>query len=317
MMPTSTKGILGHFYEPADALAAAAKVRDAGWKHFDFLTPFPIHGMEDAMGQKKSWIPYVTAVLALVRHPLRPGPPELRDGLGLADELRRQAVRGVAGVHPDHLRGDGLLGGARQRGRRDRRREDGHDSAAAADAREDRRDRSTGSCSGSPRQTRSGMPPRPSVSCGRSAPTGCGSSTCKEAPMRNIARALAPVALIVWLAGCDVGLPAGTDAPPRGEPPRHDRPAEAEAAAEGPLRRPAHRPHGAPGRDRGCRRDSVSVRAERGRPGGRRAGQPAPADARRARSRPVRLRARLHRLPRAEGRRRRSRHGALPEAARA
>ena len=64
MMPTSTKGILGHFYEPADALAAAAKVRDAGWKHFDFLTPFPIHGMEDAMGQKKSWIPYVTGVLA-------------------------------------------------------------------------------------------------------------------------------------------------------------------------------------------------------------------------------------------------------------
>ena len=65
MMPTSTQGILGHFYEPADALAAAAKVRDAGWKHFDFLTPFPIHGMEAAMGQKKSWIPYVTAVLAL------------------------------------------------------------------------------------------------------------------------------------------------------------------------------------------------------------------------------------------------------------
>ena len=45
MMPISTKGILGHFCEPAEALAAAAKVRDAGWKHFDFLTPFPIHGM--------------------------------------------------------------------------------------------------------------------------------------------------------------------------------------------------------------------------------------------------------------------------------
>ncbi len=65
MTPTSTTGILGHFYEPADALTAAAKVRDAGWRHFDFLTPFPIHGMEDAMGQKRSWIPYVTAVLAL------------------------------------------------------------------------------------------------------------------------------------------------------------------------------------------------------------------------------------------------------------
>ncbi len=65
MTPTSNKGVLGHFCEPADALAAAAKVRDAGWKHFDFLTPFPIHGMEDAMGQKRSWIPWVTLVLAL------------------------------------------------------------------------------------------------------------------------------------------------------------------------------------------------------------------------------------------------------------
>ncbi|HQR45368.1 MAG TPA: DUF3341 domain-containing protein [Thermoanaerobaculia bacterium] len=65
MMPTSTKGILGYFCEPSEALAAAAKVRDAGWKHFDFLTPFPIHGMEEAMGQKRSWIPYVTGLLAL------------------------------------------------------------------------------------------------------------------------------------------------------------------------------------------------------------------------------------------------------------
>ena len=62
MMPTSTKGVLGHFCEPDEALAAAAKVRDAGWKHFDFLTPFPIHGMDEAMGQKRSWIPWVTEI---------------------------------------------------------------------------------------------------------------------------------------------------------------------------------------------------------------------------------------------------------------
>jgi hypothetical protein len=64
MTPTSTRGLLGHFRTPDEALAAAAKVRDAGWKHFDFLTPFPIHGMEEAMGQKRSWLPLVTAVLA-------------------------------------------------------------------------------------------------------------------------------------------------------------------------------------------------------------------------------------------------------------
>jgi hypothetical protein len=64
-MPISTRGILGHFYEPADALVAAARVRDAGWKHFDLLTPFPIHGMEEAMGQKRSWIPWAAGALAL------------------------------------------------------------------------------------------------------------------------------------------------------------------------------------------------------------------------------------------------------------
>jgi hypothetical protein len=29
------------------------------------LTPFPVHGMEDAMGQKRSWIPWATLGLAL------------------------------------------------------------------------------------------------------------------------------------------------------------------------------------------------------------------------------------------------------------
>ncbi|MEO8682053.1 MAG: DUF3341 domain-containing protein [Vicinamibacterales bacterium] len=65
MLPISTQGILGEFYEPDDAVAAAVKVRAAGWRHFDFLTPFPIHGLEEAMGQKRSWIPWATGALAL------------------------------------------------------------------------------------------------------------------------------------------------------------------------------------------------------------------------------------------------------------
>jgi hypothetical protein len=65
MMKTSTRGVLGHFYEPDDVLVAAEKVRDSEWTHFDILTPFPIHGLEEAMGQKRSWVPYITAVLAV------------------------------------------------------------------------------------------------------------------------------------------------------------------------------------------------------------------------------------------------------------
>lgn len=65
MMPNSSKGILGDFYDPHEAVAAAAKVHEAGWTHFDVLTPFPIHGMDAAMGQKRSWIPWASLALAL------------------------------------------------------------------------------------------------------------------------------------------------------------------------------------------------------------------------------------------------------------
>jgi hypothetical protein len=65
MMPISNRGVLGDFYEPETVLAAATRAIAAGWTHFDVLTPFPVHGMDEAMGQPRSWIPWVTAVLAL------------------------------------------------------------------------------------------------------------------------------------------------------------------------------------------------------------------------------------------------------------
>jgi len=35
---------------------AAEKIRDAGFKRWDVFTPFPIHGMNEAMGIGKSWL---------------------------------------------------------------------------------------------------------------------------------------------------------------------------------------------------------------------------------------------------------------------
>ena len=44
-------------YPSAAALYEAAKrVRDAGFKRWDVHSPFPIHGMDDAMGLGKSWL---------------------------------------------------------------------------------------------------------------------------------------------------------------------------------------------------------------------------------------------------------------------
>ena len=55
-------GIIAEFDNTADVLHAAQKVRDAGFRKWDVFTPFPIHGMDRAMGLKNSkvgWFAFV------------------------------------------------------------------------------------------------------------------------------------------------------------------------------------------------------------------------------------------------------------------
>lgn len=56
--PTHKKvyGIGAEFAGAADLFHAAEKVRDAGFKRWDVHSPFPIHGMDAAMGLGKSWL---------------------------------------------------------------------------------------------------------------------------------------------------------------------------------------------------------------------------------------------------------------------
>jgi hypothetical protein len=49
-------GIGAQFASAADLYHAAEQVRDKGFKFFDTFSPFPIHGMEKAMGHRKSWV---------------------------------------------------------------------------------------------------------------------------------------------------------------------------------------------------------------------------------------------------------------------
>jgi len=59
-------GIIAEFENPADAIAAATKVRDAGFRKWDVYTPFPVHGMDRAMGVKSSkvgWFAFIGGVL--------------------------------------------------------------------------------------------------------------------------------------------------------------------------------------------------------------------------------------------------------------
>ncbi len=61
-----TKGIAGIWTEESAILVAARKTREAGFKKFEAISPYPIHGMEEACGIKRSWIPYVTFIAGCV-----------------------------------------------------------------------------------------------------------------------------------------------------------------------------------------------------------------------------------------------------------
>ncbi|MCH2176082.1 MAG: DUF3341 domain-containing protein [Lentisphaeria bacterium] len=52
--PGQVVGVLAEFESPAALMKAAAKVRDGGYKFYDCHSPFPIHGMDQAMGLKPS-----------------------------------------------------------------------------------------------------------------------------------------------------------------------------------------------------------------------------------------------------------------------
>ncbi len=59
-------GILGEFSSPGALLKAAEKIRDAGFRDFDCHSPFPIHGMDDAMGEKRSPLGFIVGGMGLI-----------------------------------------------------------------------------------------------------------------------------------------------------------------------------------------------------------------------------------------------------------
>lgn len=61
-MAQNTHGLIASFATPGAIMAAAEKVRDAGYKRWDVHTPFPVHGMDHAMGLRRSKVPRFTLV---------------------------------------------------------------------------------------------------------------------------------------------------------------------------------------------------------------------------------------------------------------
>lgn len=62
MATRETQGLYGYlaeFGEPGDLIDAAAKVRDAGYTRWDCHTPFPVHGLDAAMGIRGTRLPWL------------------------------------------------------------------------------------------------------------------------------------------------------------------------------------------------------------------------------------------------------------------
>lgn len=52
-------GILAEFRSPDDLIRASERVRDAGYTQWDAHAPFPVHGLDDAMGIKPTILPWI------------------------------------------------------------------------------------------------------------------------------------------------------------------------------------------------------------------------------------------------------------------
>ena len=64
--PKPRRGVAGIWLDEHQLVEAARKVRATGYTKFEAISPFPIHGIDEAMGLPFSWIPWVTLSFGLV-----------------------------------------------------------------------------------------------------------------------------------------------------------------------------------------------------------------------------------------------------------
>jgi hypothetical protein len=64
-MSATFKGVVGLFNDPEAVIEAARAAHRQGWRKFDVYTPFPVHGLAEAMEIPRSKIPWVTFVAGL------------------------------------------------------------------------------------------------------------------------------------------------------------------------------------------------------------------------------------------------------------
>lgn len=58
-MEQNLHGIMAEFNTPTEVVDAARRVRDAGYTKTDAFSPFPLHEIDEALGIKRSILPYL------------------------------------------------------------------------------------------------------------------------------------------------------------------------------------------------------------------------------------------------------------------
>lgn len=64
-VPGSRWGVLAQYETTASVYHAAEKIRDAGYRNWDVCSPFPVHGLDKAMGIQPTILPWVVLVVGL------------------------------------------------------------------------------------------------------------------------------------------------------------------------------------------------------------------------------------------------------------
>ena len=66
LQPKTRKGFVGIWDDETKMIEAAHSARKLGCTRFDAITPFPLHEVDEAIGLKRSFLPWVTFVFGLV-----------------------------------------------------------------------------------------------------------------------------------------------------------------------------------------------------------------------------------------------------------
>ena len=97
---------MGEFETPEQLLAAARKTREAGYKHVDAYTPFPIEGLAEAIGFRWTAVPLLTLIGGVGGGLTGFGLAVLVLGHHLSPEYCRPAAEQLARLHPRDVRTD-------------------------------------------------------------------------------------------------------------------------------------------------------------------------------------------------------------------